>query len=98
MSGFFFGSRRITQREEPKEPQHPFLTPEQAETYEEIRKRTLDMPEMKIGKEDVINHEGVGIVMRPTAEELNIMNEPDSIKQAKAAVAETLRNAQEPQI
>jgi len=44
---------------------------------------------------DTINHEGVGIIHRPTVEEIRKMNEPETIKQAKEAIAQTLRNQSE---
>lgn len=47
---------------------------------------------------DIINHEGVGIVYRPTSEELEKMHEPEKVKQAKEAIAETLKQAKEPAI
>jgi hypothetical protein len=39
-----------------------------------------------------------GIVYRPTAEELEIMNEPQKVKDAKEAVAETLAKEMPPVI
>ena len=49
-------------------------------------------------QEDIINHEGVGIVYRPTVEEIAKMNEPEKIREAKEAMAETLRQEKEPEI
>ena len=45
-------------------------------------------------KEDILS-DGVGIVYRPTAEELEKMKEPESVRLAKEAVAETLRKQEE---
>ena len=57
-----------------------------------------EVEEMPLTQEDIINHDGVGIVMRPSAEELSRFAEPQVIKDAKNAVAETLRNTPEPEI
>lgn len=66
-----------------------------------------EYPERKIEEKKKLNRDdysppiegdGVGIVYRPTAEELNKMHEDEATKQAKEAVAETLRQAEEPQI
>lgn len=45
-----------------------------------------------------IDGSGVGIVYRPSSEELNKMNEEQSIRDAKEAMAETLRNTPAPTI
>lgn len=37
-----------------------------------------------------------GIVYRPTAEEIEKMNEPENIRQAKEAIEETIKNTPEP--
>ena len=54
-----------------------------------------EVEEMPLSSEDNINHDGVGIVQRPTSEELARFAEPQAVKDAKAAVAETLRNTPE---
>jgi hypothetical protein len=49
-------------------------------------------------QDDVISHEGVGIVYSPTTEELNRLNEPQKIKEAKQAVEESLSQEIAPEI
>lgn len=46
-------------------------------------------------REDMINHEGVGIVYRPSEEELEKMNEPQQTKEAKEEIAKTLHNTKD---
>ena len=58
----------------------------------------LVVAEMPLTREDIINHDGVGIVQRPSAEELARFAEPQQVKDAKAAVAEEIRNTPEPLI
>jgi len=49
-------------------------------------------------KDDIINHSGVGIVYRPTTEELERMSEPQMVKEAKEEVAKSLSQAFPPEI
>lgn len=49
-------------------------------------------------REDVINHDGVGIVYRPTEAELTKMNESQYIRQAKEAMAETFAQERPPEV
>lgn len=66
------------------------------EVIERVDKQ--EIPEMPLNQEDVINHEGVGIVHRPSAEEIEKMNKPQRVKDAEEAVAETIASVPEPEI
>ena len=57
---------------------------------------TIPAKQLDGTKPDVINHEGVGIVYRPSVEELNKMEEDQNTKDAKEAIAEELRKEREP--
>lgn len=49
-------------------------------------------------KDDVINHHGVGIVYRPTAEEIERIEEPDKVREGKEAVEEIFKGVPAPEI
>jgi hypothetical protein len=74
---------------------NPLNSKPSKEEKKEIDSTTPEVEEMPLSSEDNINHDGVGIVQRPTSEELARFAEPQAVKDAKAAVAETLRNTPE---
>lgn len=49
-------------------------------------------------KDDVVNHDGVGIVYRPTPEEVERMNEPQQVKEAKAEMEKVFASEVAPEI
>lgn len=97
--GFLIGlltSRRISviEREPLKLDNFPSIGGLERTTVPE----KLEVEEMPLGPEDNINHDGVGIVQRPSAEELSKFAEPQAVKEGKEAVAEVIRNTPEPEI
>ncbi len=92
LAGYFIGKNNnyLSKR------QKPFTTEEVGKAFERVKQLEENpTPEMPLGQEDIINHDGVGIVQRPTSEELARFAEPQQVKDAKAAISETLRNTPE---
>jgi len=77
--------------------QKPFTEEDMAIAFQKINQAEQANPNAeKLSKrDDVISHEGVGIVYRPTAEEIEKMNEPKQTREAKEAIAVTLRKQNE---
>lgn len=48
--------------------------------------------------EDVLSDEPSGIIMRPSSEELNKMNEDKDLKESKEEMARVIREAEEPRV
>ena len=96
--GYYLGSGNNDQskRKEPLTIDDMRKLFEKAQAEEEEAKQPHAPDHTK--SKDIINHEGVGIVYRPTTEELEKLHEPEKIKQAKEAIAETFRAEKEPEI
>lgn len=58
----------------------------------------VEQSTVKLSSNDVINHEGVGIIHRPSVEELSKMNESETERHAKEAIAQTIRDTPIPEI
>src|SRR5260221_87236 len=69
--------------------------PLEVEELGKIFRRVHDLEEIQSKPE---NYGEAGIVYRPTVEEIEKMNEPQAIKEAKEAVAETLAKEIPPKI
>ncbi len=66
------------------------LAPRDTDLPDDTERAPMHTPEEDLG---LINSEGVGIVYRPSVDELVQMNESDKVKQAKQAMTETIQNA-----
>lgn len=97
--GYFIGKNNsyMSKRESPLTTNEVGKALARANEVEKQANR-LEVPEMPLGDEDNINHDGVGIIQRPTSEELDRFAEPQKVKEAKKAIAETIRNTPEPEI
>jgi hypothetical protein len=108
--GFIMG--RMSKTDYISKRQQPLTNEEVWETYRRLIQAEGGEPNIKPQEEDkpdpvaerlskqddVINHSGVGIVYRPSTEELVKLNEPQQIKEAKAALEETFSQEEEPAI
>lgn len=69
-----------------------------AQKEEKISEITDPIAEKISKQDDIVNNEGVGIIYRPTSEELARMNEDERIKQAKQELEKTFSQEVPPEI